>query len=190
MTRRQLATRLGVSGAVLGVLAGLVQAVAGYAVPEWTGDKVAYGALGLLTLGLSALAGVAALHQRGPGLSPLSRAACSLGLIGPGLLCLTTVGRLWYLPAVLLVTAGLLTIESLRATISAVSDVWGRVLVMALGFCELLAVAAGPGPVLLVGGMGGAALTGAAWWRAAPRAVTLSLILVGTVPLVAAVWAT
>ena len=45
-----------------------------------------------------------------------ARAACALGLIGPGLLCLSTVGRLWYLPAALLVVAATLCVDSWRGT--------------------------------------------------------------------------
>jgi hypothetical protein len=106
MNRRGVTTGLGTTGAELGVAAGLIQTTVGSGIPEWTGDKLANGALGLLTIALAAVAGLAALRQRDARLSVLSRAACTLALIGPGLVCLTTVGRLWYLPAALLTTAG------------------------------------------------------------------------------------
>jgi hypothetical protein len=188
MSRRQLATRLGVSGAVLGLIAGLIQALAGYAIPEWTGNKLAHGSLGLLTVGLSTLAGLAALRQRDPQLSLLSRAACSVGLIGPGLLCLTTVGRLWYLPAVLLTAAGLLTVVRWRATVLAVLDDWDRVLLSVLGGCELFMVASGPAVLTIAGGLGGAVLIVAAWWRPASRRTVAGLVVLGTVPFAALAW--
>ncbi|MGW6276156.1 hypothetical protein [Kribbella sp. NPDC055071] len=183
MRRRRLATRLGLTGAGLGILAGLVQAVAGYGIPEWTGDKLANGALGLLTVALSALAGLAALRQRDPRLSVLSRAACSLGMIVPGLLGLTTVGRLGYVPAVLLTAAGLLAVERWRATRHALAAGWDRVLLCALGACELLMVASGPGALMVVGGTGGVALIAAACRRAVARHTFAGLVAFGTVPL-------
>ncbi|MFD3403637.1 hypothetical protein ACFWUU_23335 [Kribbella sp. NPDC058693] len=188
MTRRRLATRLGLSGAALGMVAGLVQALAGYGIPEWTGNKLATGALGLLTLALSALAGLAALRQRDPGLSVLSRALCALGLIGPGLLCLTTVGRLWYIPAILLTTAGLLTIESWRATVTALRQDWTRVLLTVLALCQLLMVASGPALLMVVGALSAVALATAAWRRSASRRTVYSLVALGTIPFAALGW--
>lgn len=183
--RRRWAARLGVTGAGLGVAAGVVQAVAGYGIPEWTGAKQAYAALGLLTVGLSGLAGLAARRQRRPDLSRLGRAACALGLIGPGLLCLTTVGRLWYLPAVLLVVAGGLALDRPVETAVVLGRDWGRLLLSGLGAGELL-MAAGSGPLLgVVGGLGGLALIVAAWWRTAPRAALVGLLVAGTVPFAA-----
>ncbi|MGW6197991.1 hypothetical protein ACWF0M_17740 [Kribbella sp. NPDC055110] len=188
MKRRRLATRLGLSGAALGIAAGLIQTVAGHGIPEWTGNKLATGALGLLTVGLSALAGLAALRQRDPGLSVLSRALCAVSLIGPGLLCLTTVGRLWYGPALLLTTAGLLTVEHWRATVVALWDDWAQVLLTALAVCELLMVASGPGLLMVAGALGGVALAVAAWWRSVSRRAAFSLVALGTVPFAALGW--
>jgi hypothetical protein len=186
--RRRRATQLGVAGAGLGVVAGLIQAIAGWGIAEWTGAKQAYGALGLLTIGLSILAGAAALRQRRPDLSVLARAACALGLIAPGLLCLTTVGRLWYLPAVLLVAAGGLTVHRWRATLSALAENWTRVLLSVLGVCQLLMVASGSRTLLVVGGLSGVALIVAAWLRSAPIVVVLALVAAGTLPFAALGW--
>lgn len=187
-TQRRRATQLGIAGAGLGVVAGLVQAVAGWAIPEWTGAKQAYGSLGLTTVGLSAVAGVAALRQRRPDLSVVARAACALSLIGPGLLCLSTVGRLWYIPGPLLLTAGVLTVHRWRATASALSENWARVLLSVLGACQLLMVASGPPLLMVVGGLGGVALVVAAWLRTAPTALVLGLVAAGTLPLAALGW--
>ena len=157
-------------------------------IPEWTGDKASPVALGLLTIGLSAVAGFAAVRQRATGLSVWGRAACALGLIGPGLLCLSTVGRLWYPSAVLLLLAGTMTIDSWRATARALHDDWFRVLLTALGGFEML-MAAGAAPVTMaVGAVGGVALIAAAWLRTAPRGVVVGLIVVGTVPFAALAW--
>ncbi len=172
-SRHRLAMRLGVTGAALGIAAGLVQVVAGHRIPEWTGAKLATTPLGLLTVGLSLLAGLAARRQRDSDLSVLARAACALGLIGPGLVCLSTVGRLWYLPAVLLVVAGGLTIDSWRQTASVLTENWYRVLLSVTGVSQML-MAAGAAPALLViGGVGGILVIAAAWLRTAQPAVVV-----------------
>jgi hypothetical protein len=106
VTRTRVAARLGTAGALLLGAAGLVQTTLGAVIPDWTGDKLAPVGLGLLTVGLAALALVAARRFRRPGRSPGQRAAGALALAGPGLLCLTTVGVLAWVPAVLLVAAG------------------------------------------------------------------------------------
>ena len=100
------AAALGLTGSLLGVAAGLVQATLGARIPEWTGNKQAPVALGLLTVALSLLAALAAGLQYRTARSAGARAACAAGLIVPGLLCLSTVGRLWYVPAALLIVAG------------------------------------------------------------------------------------
>jgi hypothetical protein len=186
--RHRWAAVLGLAGGALGVVAGIVQATVGPRIPEWTGDKASPVALGLLTIGLSAVAGFAAVRQRAPGLSVWGRAVCALGLIGPGLLCLSTVGRLWYPSAILLLLAGMMTIDSWRATARAFADDWFRVLLTALGGFEML-MAAGAAPITMaVGAVGGVALIAAAWLRTAPRGVVVGLIAVGTVPFAALAW--
>ncbi len=185
--RHRVVTWLGVSGATLGVLAGILQATIGSRIPEWTGAKAAPLPLGLLTIGLSAVAGWVAVRQRRAGLSVWARAGCAFGMIGPGLLCLSTVGRLWYPSAVLLVGAGLLTIDSWRATAKVVAADWVRVLLSALGGFELL-MAAGAAPVpMVVGAVGGIALIAAAWTTS--RGARWGLIVAGTVPFALLAWA-
>ena len=188
-SRHRLAMRLGVTGAALGIAAGLVQVVAGHQIPEWTGAKLATTPLGLLTVGLSLLAGLAARRQRDSDLSVLARAACALGLIGPGLVCLSTVGRLWYLPAVLLVVAGGLTIDSWRQTASVLAENWYRVLLSVTGASQML-MAAGASPALLViGGIGGILVIVAAWLRTPhPAVLVVGLVAVGTVPFATLGW--
>jgi hypothetical protein len=184
--RHRLVSWLGLVGAALGVLAGILQATIGARIPEWTGAKAAPLALGLLTIGLSAVAGCAAVRQRRAGLSVWARAGCALGMIGPGLLCLSTVGRLWYPSAILLVAAGILTVDSWRSTAKVIAVDWFRVLLSALGGCELL-MAAGAAPVpMVVGAVGGLALIAAAWTTS--RGARWGLIVLGTVPFAALAW--
>ncbi|GAA1649084.1 hypothetical protein GCM10009744_45650 [Kribbella alba] len=180
---------------MLGVAAGLGQVTFGARIPEWSGAKQAPTELGLLTVALSLIAGFSAILQRrtarpdgNNALTVGTRAACALGLIGPGLLCLTTVGRLWYLPAVALVTAGVLTVESWRLTVAVVAADWPRVLLCALGACQLLmAAGAAPAP-MLAGAIGGLALIVAAWLRTPSRAMTWGLVFLGTVPFAVLAW--
>jgi hypothetical protein len=108
--------------------------------------------------------------------------------VGPGLLCLTTVGRLWYLPAVLLLPAGALTIDSLRDTAAAIAADWWRVLLSALGGCQLLMSAgAAPAP-MLAGALGGASLIATAWMDQRRRWRLWALISIGTIPFAVLAW--
>jgi hypothetical protein len=186
--RRQLATRLGLTGALTGVTAGLTQATVGDQIPDWTGAKQSPVALGLLTVALSLIAGLAAVGQHRTDLSAGARAACALGLAGPGLLCLTTVGRLWYLPAVLLLPAGALTIDGWRQTAATLAAHWWRILLGALGGCQLLMSAGAPPAPMVAGALGGTALVAAAWLGPRPRWRTWTLVLVGTLPFAALAW--
>jgi len=186
--RHRWVARLGLAGSVLGLVAGAVQATVGSRIPDWTGAKASPVALGLLTIALSAVAGGAALRQQGR-LSVAGRATCALALIGPGLLCLSTVGRLWYPVALLLVAAGVLTIDSWPDTARTIAAAWYRILLGTLGAGQLL-MAAGAAPAIgAVGAIGGLALIAAAGWRSAPRAVTATLLVVGIVPFAALAWA-
>jgi hypothetical protein len=187
LRRRRLAGRLGLAGASIGVVAGLTQATVGDRIPEWTGAKQSPLALGLLTVLLSLVAGFAAARQRHTDLSPGARAGCAFGLVGPALLCLTTVGRLWFLPAVLLLAAGALTIDSRRDTASALAARRWPILLSALGGCELLMSAgAAPAPAV-VGALGGAALIAAAWLDQQPG-WTWALVVLGTLPFAVLAW--
>lgn len=187
--RHRWAARSGLAGAVLGVAAGTVQLTVGSRIPEWTGAKASPVALGLLTVVLALLAGWAALRQRDPRLTVGARAGCALALAGPGLLCLSTAGRVWYPSALLLVAAGTLCIDGWAATGRMLVAEWFRVLLGALGACQLL-MAAGAAPVVAVAGAaGGLSLIVAAGWRSASRAVLGALLAVGIVPFAVLAWA-
>ena len=186
--RRRWATGLGIAGGMLGIAAGAVQASAGSRIPEWTGAKQSPVALGLLTVGLSALAVLAALRQRDPALSVRARAACALGLGGPALLCLSTAGRLWYLPCILLLAAGASTVDGWRQTAGAIARDWTRILLSALGGFEILMAAGAAPAVLVVGVAGGSCLIVAAWLPPRRRWPLPVLLVVGTVPFTLLAW--
>ena len=65
---------------------------------------------------------------------------------------------------------------------------WNRVLLSAVGGCELLMVASSPPLLMLVGGVGGAALIVVPWWRSAARHTVAGLVAVGTVPVALLGW--
>ncbi len=107
-----LATRLGVSGSVLGILAGFVELSVGAQIRPWIGNKESPEALGLLTLILSsiALAAVLSAHRHETP-TDNGKLAVLFGILLPAAICFTTVGRLWYLPGALLIAAAVLLVR-------------------------------------------------------------------------------
>lgn len=188
MSTRRPAAGLGLAGGLIGVAAGLTQAIVGDRIPQWSGDKQDPVALGLLTVGLSLIAVLAAVLQSRTGLSAGRRAVCAVGMVGPGLLCLTTVGRLWYLPAALLIAAGVLTIESWPDTAAAAATGWWRVLLGALGCCQVLMSAAAAAAPMVLGALGGVSLLVAAGLDHQPRWRIWALVAAGTVPFAVLAW--
>jgi hypothetical protein len=185
--RRRAAATLGTAGSVLGAIAGTVQVLLGARIPEWTGAKQEPASLGLLTIALSLVAGYAAHRQARPSTTVRSRAAYAAALLIPGLLCFSTVGRLWYLPGPLLLAAGVFSIHSIRDTSTLITRNWLRCLLALLGAAELL-MAAGAAPVLLaVGAVGGVALIAAATVTRS-RALLVALTVLGTVPFTTLAW--
>jgi hypothetical protein len=185
--RRRIGSMLAASGAVLGVVAGVVQASVGSDIPDWTGAKASPGALGALTIVLSLVAGAgwAALRRPRPG-EPLVAVAA---LVVPALVCFTTVGRLWLVPGPLLLVGATLSIASWREAAELTRRSWIRVLLAALGGFEIL-MAAGAAPVqMAVGAGGGAAVVAAAVTGAQRRWLFLGLVLVGTIPFATLAWA-
>jgi hypothetical protein len=133
------------------------------------------------------LAGYAAYRQTRPDTTLISRTACAAALLLPGLLCFTTVGRLWYLPGPLLLAAALFSVDSIREIAALITRNWLRCLLALLGGAELV-MAGGAAPIALaVGAAGGVTLiTGATVARS--RASLVALIVVGTVPFAALAW--
>ncbi|MCW0212005.1 MAG: hypothetical protein OJJ54_01465 [Pseudonocardia sp.] len=181
--RRQAAVRIGVVGASLLLVAGLVQTTLGAVIPDWTGDKLAPVALGLLTAGLAVVALIAARRLREPDLPAGVRLAWAAALAGPGLLSLSTVGVLSWIPAALLTCAGILAPgDEWRDALAALAANRLRVLLTALGCCQLL-MAAGAAPLLmLVGALSGAAMILCAWLRTAPPGARIAVALLGLLP--------
>ena len=102
---------LGAVGALLGVAAGVVQLAAGSSIPDWTGNKNDTSGLGLATIMLSIVAGIA-LWQLARVRRLSFRVAYALMGIAAVVICFTTVGRLWYVPGPLLLLAFVLSLIS------------------------------------------------------------------------------
>jgi len=181
--RRRVAAGLGLAGGGLLVAAGIVQATLGTVIPDWTGDKLAPVALGLLTVGLGVIALVSARCLR------TGSALWALGLVGPGLLSLSTVGRLAWLPAaVLIVATGFAAADGGRDGLRVLRAEPVRVLLTVLAATELL-MAAGAAPVpMVVGALGGLALLAATWLRRLPRGPRIGLALLGVLPFAGVGW--
>ena len=110
---KKLATALGIWGAALGMLAGLVELGMGPQIRPWIGNKENPAILGLVTILLSGMAlAAAAVARKQEANTNDGKLAIFLGVLFPAAICFTTVGRLWYLPGSLLVgSAALLAYE-------------------------------------------------------------------------------
>ena len=136
--RRRLGRPLVAVGSAIAVIAGIVQATAGTRIPAWTGHKADPTRLGLVTVGLGALAAVGAVL--------LSRASVRGGALvapvaligGAALLGFTTAGRAWYLPGLLLLAGLVLGVDDWPAVRGAIFGNWSRVLLGSLGCCQIL----------------------------------------------------
>ncbi len=106
---KKITIRLGKMGSALGALAGLIEMSIGAQIRPWIGNKENPAVLGLITLFLSGIAFVSVLLA-GKHVKPTNdrKLAIFLGILLPAAICFTTVGRLWYLPGLLLITTCLL----------------------------------------------------------------------------------
>lgn len=106
---RKLAIQLGKLGSALGGLAGLIEISIGAQIRSWIGNKENPFILGLMTFLLSGVAFVSILSASSH-VKPSNdrKLAILLGVLLPAAICFTTVGRLWYLPGLLLITTCLL----------------------------------------------------------------------------------
>ena len=106
---KKLAILLGIWGAALGMLAGLIELSIGAQIRPWIGNKETPVILGLVTFLLSGMALAAVTAARKPE-TPTNdgKLAIFLGVLLPAAICFTTVGRLWYLPGTLLLAAAAL----------------------------------------------------------------------------------
>lgn len=181
----------GLVGGSLGVLAGTAQATIGPRISAWSGAKAEPTLLGLLTVLLSAIAIASSWFIR-PAQAPshARRFAALAGLLVPAAVCFTTVGRLWYVPGVLLFTAAfqLVKIDGLRRV---VHTAWRRrdaLLLTGLGGFEMLmAATAAPLGTAVIGVGGGLLLAVSTWLHTGPK-VGWSLIALATVPFALLTW--
>lgn len=100
---------LGATGSTLGAMAGLIELTVGAQIRPWIGNKENPAVLGVVTLLLSSMALSAILFARKVE-TPTNdgKLAIFLGVWLPAMICFTTVGRLWYLPGLLLTVTALL----------------------------------------------------------------------------------
>jgi hypothetical protein len=156
-----LGARLAAVGASAGLIAGLAELALGAHIRSWVGNKQDTTRLGVATITLSAIALLAALTWlRRRDASPGKRLLIVIGLIVPGVICFTTVGRAWYLPGGLLVVAAAMAAaelrEDAREVVDTISRRWLAALTVVLGafFIFLGVTALGvPGTLGIVGGI-------------------------------------
>ena len=182
------------AGAVLGVGAGIIELSAGAHIRSWVGNKLDTTRLGLATIVLSLIAVAAAASWRW---QPHSTTATKLfriaGLAVPGLVCFTTVGRLWYVPGALLLAAAGAALIGLWSEASNVRAVFRRAwlgvltLVLAIVYVFLGATALGvAGTLGILGGI--AVVLALANAPRIPRRLRPVVLLVAVVPFALLTW--
>lgn len=147
-------------GASLGIVAGLAELTLGPHVRSWVGNKQDTTRLGLATIALSAIALLAAVTWlRRKDASTGTRLLIVVGLLVPGAICFTTVGRAWYLPGALLLAAAAMPIADLREDARGAAETIGRrwldVLTVVLGAFYVFLGATALGVAGLLGVVGG-----------------------------------
>jgi hypothetical protein len=146
------------------------------------------------TITLSAIAlfaGLTWLRRRDA--SPATRLLIVVGLIVPGVICFTTVGRAWYLPGGLLVVAAAMAASELREDAREVLDTisrwWLAALTVVLGafFIFLGVTALGvPGVLGIVGGV--TILTVVATSSRIPSGVASLILVAAALPFAVVTW--
>jgi hypothetical protein len=186
--------RLGAIGGALGVTAGLAELLAGPAIRSWVGDKEDTTRLGIATVALAAVALASALAvSRRPTQAASGRFLLALAFLLPGLICFTTVGRLWYVPGALLVTAGAIVLAGVwderQAIAVAAERNWTALLVAVLGLVYVFLGATALGVSGLFGLVGGLTILTIVVRRDAISApLALVLLIAATVPFAALTW--
>ena len=181
-------------GATLGVAAGIVELSVGPHIRNWVGDKQDTTRLGLATIVLSLIALAAAAgwrRQRTPttGMQLLVAAA----LLVPGLICFTTVGRLWYAPGVLLLAGACAALIDLREGARdvgvTISRYWLAALTSILAAFYVFLGATALGIAGVLGILGGIAVFAAlAASTRIPKRLRPLVLLVATLPFAALTW--
>nr|WSY53619.1 hypothetical protein OG999_28245 [Streptomyces sp. NBC_00886] len=182
----------GLLGGGLGVAAGIAQAVAGSELGAWAGEKADPVPLGLLTIVLSGLAFTGALVRLRADRPPSAgcRAVVAGAELVAGLVCFSTVGRLWWLPGLLLVSAAVAEISAAPAGVTrAVRQAWPAILTGILGACLMLVATSADTPLLLWPGLaGGLAVSAVPWIAAHSVRIGVAALLLGALPFAALTW--
>ena len=178
----------------MGVVVGLIELTLGPQIRSWVGNKQDTTRLGLATITLSAIALLAAAAWlRRTDARPGPRLLIVIGLVGPGLICFTTVGRAWYLPGTLLLLAAAIAALDLRAdateVVETISRNWLAALTFVLAAFYIFLGATALGIAGLLGIIGGIAIlvTLAMSSRVGPR-VTRLVLLAAALPFAALTW--
>ena len=179
--------RTGLAAAALTAAAGLAELVAGST--AWTGNKNGPTTLGLVTIGLGLVMGIAAVStMRSNSARPLLAVAAGLGV--PALIALTTAGLAAIPGAVVGVTAAGLVALRVRRTSPIgpiVSDAWPAILISVLAFIYL-AFGAVAGPIGLLGIAGAAAAIASFFVARQSHSLAAAVLVIGVVPFAVAVW--
>lgn len=189
---------VGLGAGILGIAAGLIELSIGGSIRSWIGDKHDTIRLGIVTVLLGAAALAASLgilrERRAPqGRVGRVRLFAGTGLVVPGLIGFTTVGRLWYVPGSLMVLSAVALVRDSRhhdaIPAGAIAASWTRGLVAVLGvLLAALGVAAhGSNAVLAISG-GGLVIATAVWMRRFPVVVTIPGLVVAVAPFAVATW--
>jgi len=189
----RLAGRLAALGATLGVLVGVVDVAVGPSIRGWIGNKLNPTPLGLLTVILSAVALAGAVQWERPGgRDGDRRLATALAFLIPAGICFTTIGRLWYLPGVLLLGAAVLVIgastrDELTHAINPHHWLTGLTALLG-GYYLFLGGDALPKATGVLGILGALAIWAALIATHRSHRLKLTLLVAGTLPFAIATW--
>ena len=192
-TMDRAAGRLAVAGATLGVIAGLVDVAVGGSIRAWVGNKLDTSTLGVATVILSTVSLAAGVewHRRG-GRAGGRRLATVIAFLLPAGVCFTTIGRLWYLPGVLLLAASVLVLlaSSREELVRAVDEHhWLNGLVAFLGgYYVFLGADALPKGAGVLGILGGLAIWAALAATRRFHRAGLGLLWAGALPFAILTW--
>jgi hypothetical protein len=180
------------AGAALGIIAGVIDVAVGSSIRDWVGNKLDTSTLGVGTIALSSLALAAAIAwQRPGGQGGGRRLATGLALAVPAGICFTTIGRLWYLPGLLLLGAAVLILAtSTRAELAgAVNEQrWLRGLTVMLGGYYVFLGFDAHRVAGALGIIGGLLIWAAAAIAGSSRRACVTLIVLGALPFAIATW--
>jgi hypothetical protein len=182
---------IGVVGSLLGSVAGLVELSVGGDIGDWVGNKTDTASLGVVTIALSLVALIAAVASLNRPVGAGRRFAVALGLLVPGVVGFTTVGRLWYLPGALLVVSGMMVLVAAHQTgqlAATLSRNWGRILISVLAaiYAFLGILAWNPATALALAGTA-AIFAALAVARRSPAQASL-LLVGGALPFALITW--